>query len=297
MPVEKVAVTIDGNTVEDLLLAYEVVGDSGRTWALTPGGRFSMDYPGVRELAVALADLGNRVLLYDRPNTGASDVCFTGQTESGMQADALAALVAHLGLAPARIIGGSGGARVSLLVANRHPGLTSGLAVWWMSGGAFGLLTVGTGYCAEPIRVAWNGGMQAVVDLPNNVQGNFQEQMGRNPQNRAKLLDQDPKAFIATMERWLLAYCPCSDTIPGVTDAELQAMTVPSLVFRGGESDMFHTRATSEKLARLLPNSNLIEPPWGDREWVDSKLGQRFVSWPRLAPILHDWARQTLTPA
>jgi pimeloyl-ACP methyl ester carboxylesterase len=295
MPTEKVAVAIDGDEVEELLLAYEVLGEGDRTWALTPGGRYSKAYPGIRGLAAVLADLGNRVLIYDRPNTGASEVCFTGSTESGMQADALAALVAHLGLEPAVIIGGSGGARVSLLTAARHPEVASGLAVWWMSGGAFGLLTVGTGYCAEPIRVAWNGGMEAVVEIPQAVQGNWHEQMELNPANRQKLLDQDPKQFIATMERWLLAYCPCGETIPGISDVELGAMTTPTLVFRGGESDMFHTRATSERLAELLPNSKLAEPPWPDREWVDSKLGQRFVSWPRLAPILNEWATEALS--
>ncbi|MGO8890875.1 MAG: hypothetical protein ACLQB1_14460 [Streptosporangiaceae bacterium] len=34
---------------------------------ITPGGRFSKDSPGVRELAAALAERGNRVLIWDRP--------------------------------------------------------------------------------------------------------------------------------------------------------------------------------------------------------------------------------------
>jgi pimeloyl-ACP methyl ester carboxylesterase len=54
-------------------IAYEVIGD-GRPWVITPGGRFSKDSPGVRELAAALAERGNRVLVWDRPNCGASDV-------------------------------------------------------------------------------------------------------------------------------------------------------------------------------------------------------------------------------
>ena len=122
-------------TVNDLTIAYEVIGE-GRPWAITPGGRFSKDFPGVRELAEALAEAGNQVLIYDRPNCGASDVCFTGASESAMQADTLAALLRHLDLAPAVISGGSGGARVSLLTASRHPDVAAGLAVWWISGGA-----------------------------------------------------------------------------------------------------------------------------------------------------------------
>ena len=35
--------------VDEVSIAYEVVGE-GRPWVLTPGGRFSKDYPGVREL-------------------------------------------------------------------------------------------------------------------------------------------------------------------------------------------------------------------------------------------------------
>ena len=41
-------------TVDGLSISYEVIGE-GRPWAITPGGRFSKDFPGVRELAEALA--------------------------------------------------------------------------------------------------------------------------------------------------------------------------------------------------------------------------------------------------
>ena len=75
--------TIDGVTV-----AYELIGD-GPPFVLTPGGRFSKDVPGIRELALELAGHGNQVLIWDRPNTGASDVCFRGASESEMQADML----------------------------------------------------------------------------------------------------------------------------------------------------------------------------------------------------------------
>src|SRR5215469_10808096 len=103
-------------TVNGLSIGYEIIGDGpGRPWVITPGGRFSKDYPGVRELAQALAQRGDRVLIWDRPNCGESDVCFEGATESDMQADTLAALLSHLDMTPAVIAGGSGGARVSLL--------------------------------------------------------------------------------------------------------------------------------------------------------------------------------------
>ena len=57
-----------------------------------------------------------------------------------MQADALAGLLTQLDMSPAVIIGGSGGARVSLLTAARHRQVVSGLATWWVSGGVYGLM-------------------------------------------------------------------------------------------------------------------------------------------------------------
>ena len=45
-------------TVNGLEIAYDIIGDGAQTWALTPGGRFSKDYGGVRELAEGLAATG-----------------------------------------------------------------------------------------------------------------------------------------------------------------------------------------------------------------------------------------------
>src|SRR5689334_11611261 len=153
-------------TVLGLQIEYNVVGNSGRPWAITPGGRFSKDAAGIRELAEELAQRGNKVLVWDRPNCGASDVCFTGASESEMQADALAGLLRALDMAPAVIVGGSGGSRVSLLTAARHPDVASKLCVLWISGGVYGLMLLATHYCGESIRAAWQDGMAAVADLP-----------------------------------------------------------------------------------------------------------------------------------
>jgi pimeloyl-ACP methyl ester carboxylesterase len=262
---------------------------------ITPGGRFSKDSPGVRELAAALAERGHRVLIWDRPNCGASDVCFTGPSESAMQADVLAELLVHLDMTPAVIAGGSGGSRVSLLTAARHREVAAGLALWWISGGVYGLMILGVHYCGESLKAAWNGGMEAVAALPE-----WAEVLRRNPASRQRFLGQDPKAFVATMERWMAAYCPCGDElVPGLPDTEARRLEIPALVFRSGASDFNHTRATSEQLASLLPGARLAEPPWGDDEWNErsaARPGGRgeglFTGWPRLAPVLDAWARE-----
>jgi pimeloyl-ACP methyl ester carboxylesterase len=276
--------------VDGLTIAYEVIGEEGQPWVITPGGRFGKDTPGVRELAQELANAGNRVLIWDRPNTGASDVCFTGASESAMQADALAGLLVRLDLAPAVIAGGSGGSRVSLLTVAGHGDVAAGLAVWWISGGILGLIALGYHYCYGSILAAWQGGMDAVVELPE-----WQDVLERNPGNRQRFLDQDPNQFIATFEDWMRVYCPCGDElVPGLADDDARALDLPAVVFRSGASDAHHTRVTSERVAELLPNAQLLEPPWGDREWIERQAEHDkglFVRWPFLASQLLDWAR------
>jgi len=282
--------------VNGLRVGYEVIGD-GRPWVITPGGRDSRNTPGIRELARTLAERGNRVLIWDRPNTGESDVCFDGSSESAMQADTLAELLRRLDMTPAVIAGGSGGSRISLLTAGRHRDVAAGVAMWWISGGVYGLVSIGNYYCGESFRAAWEGGMEAVVELPQ-----WAEVLRRNPGNRERFLAADPQEFRATMERWLLAYCPCGDElVPGLPDADARTLDVPALVFRSGASDIHHRRETSEEVARLLPRAKLVEPPWGDTEWRERQAARDageaaglFVRWPLLAPILHEWAAEVM---
>jgi hypothetical protein len=133
--------------------------------------------------------------------------------------------------------------------------------------------------------------MRAVADLPE-----WAESLERNPSNRARFLAQDREAFIATMERWMAAYCPRQgQEVPGLPDDVTRSIDVPAIVFRSGTSDISHTRATSEAVGALLPRARLVEPPWGDREWIERQAeretsGGLFVRWPLLAPQLLEWA-------
>lgn len=286
-------------TIGGLAISYEVVGDRGcRPWVITPGGRYGKDDPGIREMAGALAARGARAVVWDRPNCGASDVCFDGPSESEVQADALAGLLDHLDVGPAVIAGGSGGARVSLLAA-RHRHAAAGLAMWWITGRPLGLLALAVHYCAGSLKAAWDGGMAAVADLPE-----WAEVIERNPANRERILAQDRDEFIATLERWMTAYSPDrDDVVPGLTEDEARALDVPTLVFRSGSSDVHHPRSTSERVAATLPNARLVEPPWGDREWRErqaardaGRAGGLFVRWPLLVPQLVRWADDVLGP-
>jgi pimeloyl-ACP methyl ester carboxylesterase len=283
-------------TLDGIEIAYDVVGDGGQPWVLTPGGRFTKEVGGLPEMARALAATGRQVVLWDRPNCGASSVVFRGRSESEVQAEALGALLHHLDPGPAVIAGGSGGARVSLLTAARNPDVTAGLAMWWISGGVPGLLQLANYYCMPSADAAWHGGMEAVAALDQ-----WQEVQAQNPRNRERILAMDRQEFLAVMDRWAVAYCPCEDTlVPGLDDVDVARLRVPILVFRSGASDMSHTRATSEALAAGLPDTELVEPPWGDDEWNERRAaveatGSLFVRWPLLVPQLVEWADRRLT--
>jgi pimeloyl-ACP methyl ester carboxylesterase len=274
--------------VNGMNIAYELHGE-GEPVALTPGGRFDMDTAGVRELAQSLAAGGKQVLIWDRPNTGRSDIRLDTDFESTMHADTLAALIEELGLGKTTIIGGSAGSRVSLLTVARHPEISEKLAIWWVSGGFFGLVLLATYYCADSFMAAKKGGMEAVVELPM-----WQETLTKNPSNREKMLALDPEEFAQRMETWARSFYPPDDSpVPGMRPEMFASIQVPTLVFRSSSTDQAHTRRTSEWVAELIPNAKLVEPPFGENEWNERSedygktgVNNLFANWPKLGPTL-----------
>lgn len=277
--------------IDGIGIDYELIGTGRRAVSITPGGRFSKNDPGVRELAEALAAGGLKALIWDRPNCGASDLAFRGDSESDLNADVLAGLIRKLDLGPTILAGGSAGSRVSLLTASRHPEAAAGLFLWWVTGGAIGLSALVGVYCGDAALTAAAGGMEAVAAMPS-----WREPFARNPGNRDRLLAQDPAAFIGTMQRWADSFTPAPGSpVPGMTTADFAALSVPVVVLRSGASDLHHLRRTSEQVHSLIPGSILEEPPWGDREWIDRMAAARrgeglFANWPKLAPQIQRFA-------
>ena len=277
---------IDGIGIE-----YELLGDAGAPIALTPGGRFSKDTPGLHELAEKLVAGGRRVLLWDRPNCGASDISFDADNESEMHARTLTKLVRALDLAPITLAGGSAGSRVSIIAASRDPEAVSNLALWWLSGGALGLMQLALFYCGESAFAASNGGMAAVAE----AQG-WADQIAKNPRSRDYILSRDTDAFIEKMQQWATFYVPGGNSpVPGMTPADFARLTMPVLIFRNGKSDLSHTKRTSEWAHELIPHSRHVEAPWPDTEWNDRAAAAQtqgrglFEGWPALAPALLDF--------
>jgi 2-hydroxy-6-oxonona-2,4-dienedioate hydrolase len=276
--------------IDGIEIDYELLGDKGApAIALTPGGRFPRTTPGLRELGEELAAQGKRVLLWDRPNCGASDLNFAADNESAMQGLVLTKLIRALDLGPTALAGGSAGSRVSLLAAAQDPEAISHLVLWWISGGTLGLMFLGGFYCYMSAVAASRGGMEEVVAMPD-----WADQLRANPRNREIMLAMDPWDFIAVMERWASVYIPAADSpVPGMTPADFAKLTMPVLILQNGQSDVSHTRPTTEWVHRLIPGSELRDPPWSDHEWNQRSVARNkgeapglFVRWPLLAPTI-----------
>ncbi len=273
-------IEIDGVGIE-----YDLLGPAGSpAIALTPGGRFSKDVAGVSQLGELLAAQGHRVLLWDRPNCGASDLHFAGPSESRMQAQFLVRLIRTLDLGPTALIGGSAGARISLFAAQEDSGAISRMMLCWISGGLVSMMRLGSYYCCEPAEEAALKGMDAVAAMPI-----WAEQLRRNPKNRDILLGHTPEAFVAVMERWAAGYIPDpASPVGGLSHADLAAMAMPVTILRGSPRDLYHPAWVCEQVAERLPNAQLVDPPWHIDIFADRMNDGKglFSDWPMLAPMI-----------
>src|SRR5215472_15735924 len=183
-------------TVRGVAINYEVLGERGPWVALQPGGRRGLD--GVKPLAQKLAEAGNRVLVYDRRNCGASGISFDGaSSENEVWADDLHELLSQLDALPAFIGGSSSGCRLALLAALRHPADVRGLLLWRVTGGGYAAWRLTENYYTQFIETAERGGIEAVCRTEH-----FGELIASNPANRARLLATGAERFVAVMTEW-----------------------------------------------------------------------------------------------
>ena len=275
-------------------VVYEILGETGEFIALTPGGRFSKDIPGLRPLAEQLVKGGYRVLLWDRPNCGKSDLQFYGQSESHMRADTLHQLITGLGIGPCVIAGGSGGARDSILTTILHPEIVTKLVTWNIVGGVYGSFVLGSYYIVPSIQAVRGLGIKGLLGVSE-----WQERIAENPTNKDRILAMDADEFLKVMLRWLNAFVPKpGQAIPGVDDALFDDIMVPTLIIRGGENDWDHPKRTSLEVSCLIKGSRLIDPPWPEDAWErageDRATGKAkgfnlFDTWVQAAPAIVDF--------
>jgi pimeloyl-ACP methyl ester carboxylesterase len=245
--------------VRGVEIVYQIIGDYGPWFALSTGGRRSHNE--FVALAKKIAAGGFRVLLHDRRNTGASEVVISGQEgEEIIWADDLAQLLKQLGATPAFIGGASSGARLSILLKQRHPEMVKALILMRVTGGDTAAKRLPYKYYQMFIDAAKAGGMVAVCATPD-----YQERIKARPQNESILMNMEAEQFIAVLENWLTIFTS-GPTYPvmGVEEATLQAINIPVLIIPG--NDRTHASNNAIEAAKLIPHAQLFQLPITDQD-------------------------------
>lgn len=272
-------------TVRGVEINYELLGERGPWVALQPGGRRGL--VGVKSLAHKVAEAGNRVLIYDRRNCGASGVSFDGgNSENEVWADDLHELLLQLDALPAFIGGSSSGCRLALLAALRHPADLRGLLLWRVTGGPYAAQRLVQNYYTQFIEAAEMGGMEAVCRTEH-----FSEVIADNPANGQKLLSIGVSRFIAVMSEWRRSFIQGAEyPVIGISPAELRSLSIPTCVIPG--NDRVHPREPGQVAHRLMPNAEYHEVLTEDRPDQDVALEDWNAKEGLLAAIFIDFLRR-----
>jgi len=271
-------------TVRGVEINYQVLGERGPWVALQPGGRRGLE--GVKPLGQKIAEAGNRVLVNDRRNCGASGISFDGgSSENEVWAADLHELLLQLDALPAFIGGSSSGCRLALLVALRHPADVRGLLLWRVTGGAFAAGRLVHNYYTQFIEAAERGGMEAVCRTEH-----FAELIASNPANRDRLMSMGVERFIGVMNTWRRAFNEgANHPIIGISPAELRSLTMPACIIPG--NDRTHPREPGQIAHRLMPDAEYHEVLTEDRPDLDVALEDWNAKEGLLAAIFIDFLR------
>ncbi len=272
-------------SIRGVEINYRVLGEHGPWVALQPGGRRGL--AGVEKLAEKIAEAGNRVVIYDRRNCGASGVSFDGgNSENEIWAEDLRELLLELDALPAFIGGSSSGCRLALLLALRHPAAVRGLLLWRVTGGAYAAERLVQNYYSQYIELAQAGGMAAVCGSEH-----FAAVVNANPANRDRLARIKVEEFVGVMERWRRAFNEGAEhPVIGLAPSELRSMTMPACIVPG--NDRVHPRLPAQIAHRLLPNSEYHEVLTEDRSDLDVALEDWEKKEGLLAAIFIDFLRR-----
>lgn len=232
-PVERGYAPVNG-----LRLYYEVHGPAGGTpIVLLHGGDPAIETSWARVLP-ALART-HRVIAFDQQGHGRTADADRPFTFEG-SADDTAALLRHLGVGQADLVGFSNGGSIAMQVAIRHPGLVRRLVIASAMVRRDGLQP---GF--------WDGMRQArLEDMPAPFPEVYRR-LSPHP-------DQLPTYFRKSVDRML--------TFEDWPEAEVRSITAPALVVIG-DADIVRPEHAVE-LAHLLPRARLAILPLADHDGV-----------------------------
>ncbi|MDQ7908899.1 alpha/beta hydrolase [Phytohabitans sp. ZYX-F-186] len=268
---------------------YEVVGDGPALLMFAPGGfnatadnwRRHGVYRGLNLVPRLSTEF--RLVLFDRRESGRSG----GRVQSLSWHDYAVqgkALLDHLGLPRAHLMGGCVGCSVAVEFAVRYPEATDRLVLYSPAGGVRYRMLQHARFAEHEVFVR-GAGPRAVVDLVRAGRAGFSEDARVGPW--APVIRSDPAfaaAYAALDPQWYLLVLRGTartlfdrDTVPGPEPEELMRVAAPALVVPG--EDTSHAPSAARYLQECLPAA---------RHWDMRVAGQTEEA---TIPVLLDFLR------
>lgn len=264
-------VNLDGLTTR-----FEVIGVGEPVLMLAPGG-FNATIESWSQLGIykklnLLSSLPDRYrcIAFDRRECGESGGRIERVTWSHYATQAVA-LLDHLGVEKAHIIGGCMGCSVAAALATMHPSRVASMVLWWPVGGARYRISSHRRF-AEHLEFVRKNGLSAVVDLVAQEGKPF----GADPRGGpwAAVLKSDKtfaKAYTEIeVDRYSLVLTGMArllfdrDTSPGAESEDLMGLAVPALIVPG--NDASHATSVARYLHECLVGSDYWDVPVADQE-------------------------------
>jgi pimeloyl-ACP methyl ester carboxylesterase len=264
-------------TLDGIETRYEVRGDGPPLLMFSPGG-FDATLDkwttlGVYGKTKMLGPLTQqfRCILFDRRETGQSGGRLERITWAHYAAQGKA-LLDHLGIDRAHLMGGCMGCAPVAAFAVAHPQATLSMVLYWPVGGARYRLQ-GQQRFAQHLAFVQEQGLAAVLALARSNQKSFGDDPRAGPW--VSVLRRDDAfadQFLALdVERYKLIVTGTQralldrDTAPGAEPEELMQLDIPALVVPG--RDASHATSAARYLEECLPRSEYWDvPPAGQTE-------------------------------
>lgn len=258
--------------LDGIEVSYLVQGRGPHLLMLAPGGFDSTiarwSEGGVWKEMDAINALSRHftVVAYDRREAGSSG----GRVEI-LRWEAFAsqgrALLEHLGVARAWLVGGCMGVSVALAFAVRYPAMCEGLLLHWPVGGYL-WMNKARGFFDRHIAFAREHGLSAVVKRAAETTnfwhdpeaGPWASPLRTDSAFAAAYVTQDLPGYLETVRASRDAMF--SDTMPsGATGEELMGIRTPALILPG--ADASHATSAAWALKELMPQAEIwdVLPP------------------------------------
>ena len=257
--------------VDGIATRYEVIGAGAPLLMFSPGG-FDATVEkwstlGVYARTRPLSHLARkyRCIVFDRRECGESG----GRVEAIGWSDYVAqgkALLEHLGIERALLMGGCMGCSPVAAFAVSHPGSVAGMVLWWPVGGARYRIK-GRARFAEHVAFVRDQGLAAVVALVTREGKAF----GADPRGGpwASVIRHDPAfardyagrdvaEYVQIVERMACGLLD-RDTAPGAQPEELMRLSVPTLVVPG--HDESHATSAARYLEECISGAEYWDVP------------------------------------